>query len=79
MQRNENKASDAATSKNRGVELRQVRKHLKITQRELSANTGIPVTHISGMENGKEIPKRHARILARMLKLGLDNMTEQRE
>lgn len=78
MQRNENKL-DAATSRNRGVQLRQMRKYLRITQQELSANTGIPIAHISGMENGKEIPKKHARVLARMLKLGLDNMTEQRE
>lgn len=50
---------------NIGMALRERRKNLKMTQRELSANTGVPVHQISQLEQGNKIPLKHSRVLVK--------------
>ncbi|WP_226989255.1 helix-turn-helix transcriptional regulator [Desulfuromonas sp. TF] len=53
------------------VALRAYRTREDLTQKELSARTGIPQHHISEMENGKRpIGKERARMLAEALGVG---------
>ncbi len=54
-----------------GVALLGARTKEGITQKQLSALTGIPQGHISEMENGKRtIGKKRARVLGKALKVG---------
>lgn len=54
----------------RGLLHVEARKALDITQKELSANTGVPVMWISRLESGKPgVPPKYARAVAKALGL----------